>query len=171
MKNDEFFEGLGGQEGFDFGEGLIGELAGDLGLEHFAEGGFEPGFEIAGLGEGEESDGELVELGGGEEGDRLGDALGRRAKFLGYEEMEEVSFGVESAKLFPFLSALLKSCPTDCGTPAFLAKAGLFATAAMKLCCFLDSLGIGNSPTRPAAHGVCFPDANGRPANSKEGCN
>jgi hypothetical protein len=30
------------------------------------------------------------------------------------------------------LSACVKSFPTDCGTPAFFAKSGLLATAAMK---------------------------------------
>ena len=44
-------------------------------------------------------------------------------------------------KVLP-LSAFENSLPTDCGTPAFLANAGLLATAAMKLCCFLLVLGI-----------------------------
>ena len=35
------------------------------------------------------------------------------------------------------LSASKKSCPTEVGTPTFLANLGFLATAAMKLCCFL----------------------------------
>jgi hypothetical protein len=46
-------------------------------------------------------------------------------------------------KVLP-LSAVEKSLPTDCGTPAFLANDGLWATASMKLCCFLLVLGIVN---------------------------
>src|SRR5574343_96477 len=66
------------------------------------------------------------------------------------------------------LSALRKSLPTDAGTPAFLANAGLLATAAMKLCCFLLTLGIlCPAPARQATNRVGFPNPDACPDDRK----
>lgn len=45
------------------------------------------------------------------------------------------------------LSAATNSFPTDCGTPARLAKLGLWATASIKRCCFVDLDGTYRLPT------------------------
>ena len=47
-------------------------------------------------------------------------------------------------KVLP-LSAFSYSRPTLCGTPTSSAKSGLFATAFINLCCFLDLLGTNTS--------------------------